>query len=144
MRRLGKLFWTLLVGIVVAGMTVWGMGAFSYAVHPVPLSSMLSIKTHKNQMLKSAISRGGLQFGGHISTMKNLTASFMTVAVFSMIVFSHCHSYAFSYEIKTFPFRLLKNDEISFSNIDIYNNNFAIDAKNNTDEQGEDNLRSNT
>ena len=42
MRRLGKLFWILLVGIVVAGMTDWGMGTF-YAVRPVPLSSILAI-----------------------------------------------------------------------------------------------------
>ena len=42
MRRLDKLFWILLVGIVVAGMTVWGMGTF-YAVRPVPLSSILTI-----------------------------------------------------------------------------------------------------
>ena len=49
--------------------------------------------------------------------MKNLTASFMTVAVCSVIVFFHCNSYAFSYEIKPFPFRLFKNDEILFSKI---------------------------
>src|SRR5262245_15587806 len=77
--------------------------------------------------------------------MKNLTASFMTVAVSSVIVLFYCNSYAFSYEIRPFPFRLLKNDEILFSKISTYNkyNNFTIDAKKNTDEQDENDLRSN-
>jgi hypothetical protein len=42
-RRLGKFFWVLFVDIVVAGMTVWGMGAFSYAVRPMLLSRILAI-----------------------------------------------------------------------------------------------------
>jgi hypothetical protein len=59
------------------------------------------------------------------------------VAVFSMTVFSHCHSYAFSYEIKPFPFRLLKNDESLFSRISTYEkyNNLTSYTKNGIDEQ---------
>jgi Domain of unknown function (DUF3943) len=127
-RCLGKLFWTLRVAIVVVGMTVWGMGAFSYAVRPEPLS----------QPKRSII-------WGHISTMKKLIASFVIVAVCSVIVFLHCNAYAFSYEIKPFPFRLLKNDEILFSKISTYNKyeNFTIDAQNNTDEKDKNDLRSN-
>jgi hypothetical protein len=77
--------------------------------------------------------------------MKNLMVSFMTVAVCSMIVFFHCNSYAFSYEIKRFPFRLLKNDETLFSKISTYEkyDNLTIDAKNSTDEQDESDSKSN-
>src|SRR5262245_43170014 len=77
--------------------------------------------------------------------MKNLTASFIIVAVCSMMVFFHYNSYAFAYEIKPFPFRLLRNDEIFFSKISTYNkyDNLTIDAKNNTYEKDEDSLRAN-
>src|SRR4029434_3302202 len=63
----------------------------------------------------------------------------------SMIVFFHCNSYAFSYEIKRFPFRLLKNDETLFSKISTYekHDNLTIDAKNSTDEQDESDSKSN-
>src|SRR4029434_2323220 len=63
----------------------------------------------------------------------------------SMIVFFHCNSYAFSYEIKRFPFRLLKNDETLFSKISTYEkyNNLTIDAKNSFDENDKNDLVSN-
>ena len=62
-----------------------------------------------------------------------------------MIVFFHCHAYAFSYEIKPFPFRLLKNDETLFPKISTYEkyNNLTIDAKESIDENDENDLISN-
>jgi len=77
--------------------------------------------------------------------MKNLTVSFMTVAICSFIVFFHCDSCALSYEIKPFPFRLLKDDEIPFSKKNIYEkqSNLTTDTKNRADEQDDNSLISN-
>src|SRR5262245_6983118 len=77
--------------------------------------------------------------------MKNLTVSFMTVAVCSVVVFFYCNSYAFPYETRPFPFRLLKNDEIHIPKINTYDkyNDLTLDANNSTDEQDGNDLRSN-
>ena len=81
----------------------------------------------------------------HSRRMKTLTASCMTVTVYSCIVFFYCSSYVLAYEIRPFPFRLLQDDEFPFSKIDTYekNNTLAIYTKNNTDEQDETDVRSN-
>jgi len=42
MRRLGKLFGVGLLGIIVTGMTLWGVGALSYAPLPAPLGHGLA------------------------------------------------------------------------------------------------------
>ena len=42
MRRRGKLFGVGLLGLVVTGMTVWGMGALSSSGLPAPLHSVLA------------------------------------------------------------------------------------------------------
>ena len=42
MRRRGKLFGVGLLGLVVTGMTVWGMGALSSSGLPAPLRSVLA------------------------------------------------------------------------------------------------------
>ena len=42
MRRLGKGVGVGLLGLVVTGMTVWGMGALSYSALPAPLHSVLA------------------------------------------------------------------------------------------------------
>ena len=42
MRRLGKIFWVGLLGLVVTGMTLWGMGALYYSPLPTPLREGLA------------------------------------------------------------------------------------------------------
>ena len=42
MRRIGKLFGVGLLGLVVTGMTLWGMGALYYAPLPTPLRGVLA------------------------------------------------------------------------------------------------------
>ena len=43
MRRLGKWLGGLLLGLVVTGMTLWGMGALYYGVPTAPFGSILAI-----------------------------------------------------------------------------------------------------
>jgi hypothetical protein len=43
MRRLGKVFGVVLLGIVVTDMTVWGMGALYYSPFPTPLGGVLAV-----------------------------------------------------------------------------------------------------
>jgi hypothetical protein len=43
MRRLGKVVGVGLLGIVVTGMTVWGMGALYYSALPVLLRGVLAV-----------------------------------------------------------------------------------------------------
>lgn len=43
MRRLGKLFGVGLLGILVTGMTLWGVGALSYSPLPAPLGHGLAL-----------------------------------------------------------------------------------------------------
>ena len=47
--------------------------------------------------------------------MRNLTASLMAMVVYSLVVFLPSNSYAFSYEMKRFPFRLIESDEFDSS-----------------------------
>ena len=42
MRRIGKLFEVGLLGLVVTGMTLWGMGALSYSPLATPLREGLA------------------------------------------------------------------------------------------------------
>ena len=42
MRRMGKLCGVGLLGIIVTGMTLWGVGALSYSPLPAPLGSVLA------------------------------------------------------------------------------------------------------
>ena len=42
MRRLGKILWVGLLGLVVTGMTLWGMGVLSYAPPPTPFREGLA------------------------------------------------------------------------------------------------------
>ena len=42
MRRLGKMFGVALLGLVVTGMTLWGMGALYYSALPALLRSVLA------------------------------------------------------------------------------------------------------
>ena len=42
MRRLGKIFGVGLLGLVVTGMTLWGMGALYYSPLPTPLREGLA------------------------------------------------------------------------------------------------------
>jgi hypothetical protein len=47
--------------------------------------------------------------------MMNLTASLMTLVVYSLVVFLTTNSYAFSYDMKRFSFRLIESDELDSS-----------------------------
>src|SRR5262249_61593019 len=43
MRRIGKVCGVGLLGIIVTGMTLWGMGALYYSPLPTPLGSVLAV-----------------------------------------------------------------------------------------------------
>jgi hypothetical protein len=77
--------------------------------------------------------------------MRNLTASFMALAVCSLIVLLSSDSYASSYEIKRSPFRLIESDNIGYSIRNMFERyeNFGFNTKNSLDSQEKDILRLN-
>ena len=59
MRRLGKVFWVGLLGLVVTGMTLWGMGALYYSPLPTLLRSVLACPCPPRQQVSTRNTEAG-------------------------------------------------------------------------------------
>jgi hypothetical protein len=71
--------------------------------------------------------------------MRNLTASLMAMVVCSLVMSLSLNVYAFSYEMKRFPFRLIESDELNSSIRNISENyeNWNFNTKDSIDDQEE-------